>query len=418
MSLLVKHCGHRRGGWPALGALALGLAAPGARAEQWVVENSLASRYETNDNAALAQSSPGSMNTLSLSTAWAAARRTESSATRMNAAVTSLSQWGPGAQDRVDGQLGLGQSLSDTLNSVNLGLQYLQDFNSTVGNNDVTVGRGRRRSRTLSGAWARSLTERVSVNTQLSLERTAYGQALAGATDYRNTALSGSLSYRLTEVDTLSLDASHSDYRTEADTNRSTTDQVGLGVSKVLSDRNSASLSLGLYRTQTQALRSRLVCPLADSFCDAGFVSPVVATDRVYTTGQGLQFSLSERYQFDETTDFSFSAARQQLPSGAGLVVRSDTLRASVSHAFSPTVNGAVNYAQSRSTYLGLDASAPRPAQQNLAVWMTRQLAADLSLQLSYQFSRAHGAFAGQDARSNSVSVSVSYDWPKFDATR
>lgn len=416
MSALAKDGGRGRTGWLVL--VALGWVAPQARAEQWVVENSLASRYESNDNASLAQSSPGTMNTLSLSSALAASRKSETAATRLNAAVTSLSQWGAGAQDRVDGQLGLGQSLSDTLNSFNLGFQYLQDFNSTVDNADVTVGRGRRRTKTLSLGWSRSLSERVSANTQLNLDRTGYGQPLSAAQDYRNTTLSAGLSYRLSEVDTLSLDASRADYRTEADTNRSTTDQVGLGISRVLAERNTASLSLGVYRTKTQALRSRLVCPLAVQFCNAGFVQPVLATERAYTSGQGLQFSLSDRHQIDETTDLSFSASRQQVPSGAGVVVRSDSVRASVGHSFSPTLSASVGYSQSRSTYQGLEGATARPAQQNLSVSLTRQLASDLSLEASYQFSRADGAFPGQGARSNSVGVLLKYDWPRFDAAR
>ncbi len=418
MKPLVKAGPGGRGWWFSLGALALGAAPPAALAEQWVLDNSLASRYESNDNAALAQRSAGTMNTLTLSSALAASRKAENSATRMNALVSSVRQWGPGEQDRVDGELGLEQTLADPLNSFKLGVQYLQDFNNLVDSADVAVGQGRRRTKTLSAAWSRSLSERVSANTQLTLDRTSYGQGVRAALDYRNAALSAGLSHRWTEVDTLSLDLSHANYRTETDTNRSTTDQINLGLSRVWTERSSASLSLGVYRTKTAGLRGRLVCPLEPSFCDSGFVQPVIATERAYTTGQGLQFNLSQRYQFDERTDFSVSAARQQSPSGAGVVVRSDTLRASANHGFTPLLNGSMSYAQSRSTYLGFDGAVARPAQQSFSVSITRQLAADLSLQAGYQFSRADGAEAGQGARSNSVSVSLQYDWPRFDAAR
>ncbi len=407
-----------RGGWLAAVALALGTLPQAARAEQWLLENSLTSRYESNDNAALVQSSPGTMNTLSLSSALAASRKTENSATRMNALVSSVRQWGPGEQDRVDGQFGLEQSLADPLNSFRLGAQYLQDFNSTVDNADVTVARGRRRTKTLTGAWSRSLSERVIAELETTLDRTAYGLPPPQAVDFRNDALSAGLSYRWAELTTVSLNVSRSKYRTEADTSRSTTDQISLGFSRSWSERSSLSLSLGSYLTRTRGLRARLVCPLAPSFCDAGLVQPVLGTEWVESSGRGLQFNLSQRYQFDETTDLSFGAARQQAPSGAGVVVRSDTLRASASHSFSDLLKATVSYSQSRSTYESLQGSNARPAQQSFSLSFTRQLAPDLSVQGGYQLGRADGVVPGQGARANSVSVSLQYDWPRFDAAR
>ena len=418
MNPLVKAGRRGCGWWLPLGALALGSVPQAARAEQWLIENSLATRYESNDNAALVQSSPGTMNTLSLSSALAASRKTESSATRLDVLASSVRQWGPGEQDRVDGRLGLEQTWADPLNSFRFGAQYLQDFNSAVDSADVAVARGRRRTKTLSGAWSRSLTERVSVELETTLDRTAYGLPPPQAVDFRNDELSTGLSYRWAELTTVSLNASHAKYRTEADTNRSTTDQVSLGFSHTWSERNSLSLSLGSYRTRTVGLRSRLVCPLDPSFCDAGFVQPVLGFERAYTSGRGLQFNLSQRHQLDERTELSFSASRQQAPSGAGVVVRSDTLRASASHSFSDLLKASASYSQSRSTYESLEGSDVRPAQQNFSLSFSRQLAPDLSVQAGYQFSRADGVAPGQGARANSVSVSLQYDWPRFDAAR
>ncbi len=407
-----------QGWWSALGALALGLLPVGARAEQWTLENSLVSRFESNDNVALAQTSPGTMNTLSLSTALNAARRTENSATRVNAGVTSLRQWGPGEQDRVDGRLGLGQSLSDPLNSYTGEFQVLQDFNNATGTADVAVPRGRRRSKTLSGGWTRSLTERTSSNAQIDMERTGYGQDVPGAVNYRNASVSGGVSHRWTDVGSLSVSLSHSEYRTEADTNRSATDQINVSLSRAVSERSSGSLSFGTYRTKTQTPRAIAVCPLAISECLAGNVPFTVGLARAYTTDHGLQYSLSQRYQFDETTELAFSAGRQQAPSGAGFVVRSDTLKASANHGFSPTLNGGMSYAQSRSTYQGTDTAVARPAQQTFSMSLSKQLSPDLSLDASYQFSHAEGVLAGQGARSNSFAISLQFAWPKLDAAR
>lgn len=418
MNPLVKAGLRGRGWWLSLGALALGAAPQAARAEQWLIENSLATRYESNDNITLVQSSPGTMNTLSLSSALAASRKTENSATRLNAFVSSVQQQGPGEQDRVDGKLGVDQSLTDPLNSFRFGLHYLQDFNSTVDSADVAVARGRRRTKTLSGAWSHSLSERVSVEIETSLDRTAYGLPSTQAVDFRNDSVSAGLSHRWAELTTVSLNASHSNYRTEADTSRSTTDQISLGFSRTWSERSNLSLSLGSYRTRTAGLRSRLVCPGEPLFCQRGFVRPELVTERAYTSGRGLQFNLSQRYQLDERTDLSFSAARQQAPSGAGVVVRNDTLRASASHSFTDLLTASASYSQSRSTYESLAGTNVRPAQQSFSLSFSRQLAPDLSVYGGYQFSRADGVVPGQGARANSVSVSLQYDWPRFDAAR
>lgn len=417
MSLAVQAGDRVRWRWQGLCAVAVVLAPLEAHADLWSIEDSLTSRLEWNDNVALAQVSPGSVNTLSLSNALNASRQLENSVTRMKADVTALRQQGAGGQNRIDGQLALSQSLSDPLNTVNLALQYSQDFNDVVSNADVTLGQGRRRTTLLSTGWSRALSERLSASTQLSVDRTGYGQTLSGAVDYRDTALSGGLSYGLSEMSSLGLQASRSSYRAADDTNRSTTDAIDMSLSHVVSDRTSGSVSFGFYRTASTALGARLACPLAAAFCDAGLVPFVIVRDRLDTSRHGLKFSASYRYQFSETTDASFSVARQQVPSGAGTLVRNDTLSAGVNRSFSPTLVGSANYVRSRSM-LQEGATAARPGQSTLSLSLAKQLAPDLSLQAGYRRSQLDHSGVGARARSNSVSVSLQYDWPKLDASR
>ncbi|MES2099774.1 MAG: hypothetical protein V4569_08150 [Pseudomonadota bacterium] len=403
--------------WQALCVATLGLAPIAARADLWSIENSASSRLEWNDNAALAHASPGSVNTLSLSNALNASRQLENSVTRMKADITALRQQGAGGQDRIDGQLALTQLFSDPLNSLNLAAQYSQDFNDVVRSADVTVGQGRRRTTLLSAGWSRALSERLSASTQLSVGRTAYGRALSGAVGFRDTALSGGVSYALSEIASLSLQASRSGYRAADDRNRSTTDAVNLSLAGAISDRSSGSVGLGAYRTASEAQGARLACPLATALCEAGLVPFVIVSERFASARRGLQFSAAVRYQLDPTTDASFSVARQQLPSGAGVLVRNDSLSAGINRSFSPTLSGALNYARSRST-LHESAGAARPGHQTLSLSLSKQLAPALSLQAGYQRSESDSSGHGAGARSNSVSVTLKYDWSRFDASR
>lgn len=418
MSRAVRAGGGCSGGWwQVLSVLALALGPSGARADRWSIDNSFESRLESNDNVSLSQSPAGTVNTLTFSTALNAARQMENEATRVNAAVALLRQQGRGGQDRVDGRLGLNQSFSDALNSVDLGLLYAQDFNNAVESADVALARGRRRTTTLSAAWSRPLTERLGASAQWSLARTGYGRAVAGASDFRNQALSGGLSYQWTEIDSLSLQLSRSDYRTADQTTRSTTEDINLGLARAASVRASASLSIGAYRTATATLSPRAVCPLPVGLCQAGLVPFTLVNAIADSTAHGAQFNASYRYRFDETTDVSVSAARRQVPSGAGAVVRNDTFSVNASRGFSPTLTGSMAYSQTRSARLD-SAGGVQPRQRTFSLALSKQLAADLSLNMNYQRSQARGSAFGGDARSNSVSVALKFDWLRFEATR
>ncbi len=418
MTPVVQGADRGRRGWPVLCAVVLGLASLNAKADLWSIANSSAVRFESNDNVALSQNPAGTVNTLSLSNAFKASRQMENSRSGLDADATLVRQQGAGGQSRVDGQLGLTHSLNDPLNNFNFAMLYSQDFNNLVRTADVLLGQGQRRSTALSAAWSRSLSERLSANAQLSIDQTRYGQQLSGAAvDFRDTALSAGISYALSEVSTGGLQLSRSSYRPAGGTNRSDTDKIKASLSRVMTDRSSASVSLGLYRTDTTTLAGRLACPLAVSFCNAGVVPFVVVVESVDSSRRGLEFSASHRYQWNEITESSISIGRQQVPSGAGTLVRSDTLSAAVSRGFSPTVNGSMSYARSRST-LQQGANAAQPGQWTLSALLSKQLAPDLSVQAAYQRTSADRSTFTSGAQSNSVSVSLKYDWPRIDSSR
>jgi hypothetical protein len=145
----------------------------------------------------------------------------------------------------------------------------------------------------------------------------------------------------------------------------------------------------------------------------------VVVVETLSTARSGLQFSSSARYQLDETTGLAFSAGRQQAPSGAGSVVRSDTLSIRGTRALSPTLNASIDYVQSRSALQG-GVGAAQPGQKSWSLALTQQLEQNLSLQAGYRRSVADRLVGAQQASasSNSFNVSLKYDWAKFEASR
>lgn len=395
--------------------LLLLLASLAVRAEQWTLDNKLSTRYEVNDNAPLATRAPGTMNAMSVSSNLQATRRSENASTGVRAAMTAVEEHGPLSNDRLDGQWGLTQTFEDPLHSLDLSANYLQDINNQIENSDVLVGRSRRRSSLLSARLSRQFSPRIGGSVQGSFDRTRYGTA--GGNDYRNGSLGGSLSYRPDELQTWSLSLSQGRYRTEAGTYQSTTDQLSIGWSQTMTERHSLSLSIGGYRSRNDGQRLVRVCAGTPDFCVINPIFYRFIAEPVSEKKRGLQFNLSSRFQLNETTDVSLSAAREQAPSGVGVVARRDKLSAQLSHNFSPVMSGTFGYARNRALYGSFGGDVTR-SEESLSLSFTRRLNDDLSLQAGATHRRAHGSEMAGEARSSSVAVSLSLDWPRLDASR
>lgn len=397
------------------------IGAPGAaRAEHYTLDNTSDVRVEANDNVNLLPHSPGTVKTLAVSTTVNAARRAENSATLLGATVTALQQWGRGANDRLDGRVSITQSYDDALNTVSVSAQYTQDFNNTVQTADVTVNPGQRRTATVSASWGRALTERLSTSTQVDASETRYGastSAVATSSDFRNVSVSTGLSYAVTEVDTVTAQLSHSEYRAASGGNRSSTNDISISASHALGERGSASLQIGVYQTDSSSPRVRFICPSAVLLCELGLVPLIQVRDRVQSSGTGLIYGATYSYQLNETSSLSFSLGSRQSPSGAGEVVQNRTLSLGLSHSFSETLSGVLRFAQSRASYQA--ATTARRSQQRSAVLsLSQRLSRDISLQSTYQWTESDNAGLGGKAWSNSIGVALKYDWPTLQVSR
>jgi hypothetical protein len=403
----------------AAGALLSCMVAPlPAHAQSWTIQRSLETSIETNDNYALSVAPAGRVDTLSVSGAFGAARLTESSGTRVDVNLAGFKVSGATGQDRIDGRLSLGQTLSAPLDSFTLGVNAGQDetLDTTRSSSDISLGRGRRRSAGGSASWAHSFTERLSASVQGSASRTVYRQ-LAEATNFQTVGASGGLQYRLSETDSLSLNLGSSRYRTQDDRARSSTDDYSVGVSRALSESSSASFSIGGYRTVTTALQPVLACPLQFSLCAAGLVPFIVVQRAGESRRSGLQFSAAVRQRLGEVTDVGIQVSRQQAPSGAGVVVRSESASVNLGHAFAPGLDGSLGYAESRTVFEG-EADSPQPRLQTFSASLSKALAPEVNLRAAYQFRRSSESNSGSAARSNAVTVALRVEWPRTELGR
>ena len=431
--------------WPVCLAAAAALAAPAARADQWTLDSSVQAGLELNDNLSLVPAPGGVTRTLSLSNGLSVARNTENSTTKLDANVSALDQSGGGASNRVDGRLGLTHALNLPRGSLSLGASLAQDFNSDVISADISVGRGQRRTLGLSAAASYALSERLSGSLQGSLGRAGYGEAVTQAVDFRNDSLSASVSYLLSEIDSVALQASRTSYRTLSGSTRSNTESLDVQYTRALSERASASLSLGGYREDTARTFFVRFCPLPVSFCSSGLVASQIAPVVVESPRSGVDAGASLSYrldeasgvsaligrrkssaafnvQFNERNSLAINAARQVGPSGVGSEVRSQSFAISGAFGITPTVNGSVNLARSQASIddrTSAGATLTRqPVQTSLSATLSKEFSRDASLQIGWRRTLAQGLADGASARANSLNIALRLTWARLDAAR
>ncbi len=98
------------------------------------------------------------------------------------------------------------------------------------------------------------------------------------------------------------------------------------------------------------------------------------------------------------------------MPSGASVLLQTDSASASLAHAFSPTLRMGADFSESRSRYLGVTTPS-RPRYQTLGVFVSKALDIDLSFEAGYRHALSDDVTS---ARSNLVYATLKYDWPKL----
>jgi hypothetical protein len=370
-----------------------------AHAGQWSIESSVSTSLDSNDNINLAPQSTGTVNSLNLSGSLNASRKVEDMSTVLGLSTTRVAQWGDsnssnGGGDRFDGNASLSQSLTIERNTFSVNAGYTQDFNNNVQTADVAVAPGQRRSSTYGASWSHSLTERLSTSLTVSSQRSWYSQAAPGTINFTNGSWGGGLNYLLTEIDTLNLNWSTSEYRPDTGGDRSTTEQWSIGISRQWSELWSSQLSVGKYST------SRSLQP----------------------SSSGLHYSTSHSFAFDESTSLSFSSSRGEQPSGSGDVLLNESVSLAASYGFTETLSGGLSYNLSNSSgQLGVSAGGVfqgESKQRSYGATLSKQLTPDVSLGLSYLLNQADNVGASNSAHANTVSISLTYNFPTVTASR
>ena len=385
------------------------------QAALWAAAPSLELSSVANDNYGLAFDRRNRVGLVSMTGGLLASRETETMATRLNANLVGLFLRGDLHQDEWQDSLSLSHTLKGPVDTFSFDAKAARDetLQTPVSSADLLIGRGLQRSATGEGSWEHHLTERLGMSGSLAIVRTRYSAAQLGAHDYQDGSGSASLRYLLDERSSVNASLAHQDYRTLDNGVRSMTDSLSMGGSRALSETSTATVSIGAYRARTGVVQPVLACPGNSASCG----TPIVVTQVGRAAHWGAQYNASYDGRLSELTHVNASAARQQDPSGAGVTVLSDTLRAGVDHAASETLSSNLSYTFSRSRYEGLSLGQTSRLQ-TLTATATKQLTPQLSLRATADHKRSSQSFDGLRAHSTSIAFTLRYEWQRLDSQR
>ncbi len=386
-----------------------------AQAAAWTADPSLELSSGGNDNYGLAFDRRDRIGWLSMTGGLVASRETENMTTRLNASLVGLLLRGDRRQNEWQDSVALSHTLKGPVDTFAFDAKTSRDetLQTPSSSADLLIGRGLQRDTSGDASWDHRITERLGASAVLGVVRARYSASLAGAHDYQNGSGSVSLRYLLDERTSVNATLAHQDYRTLDDGVRVLTDSLTLGGGRALTETSNAALSLGAYRSRSSVLQAVLACPGNASECEGG--SAIVVAQVGHLARWGVQYNASFDDQLSERTRVSMAAARQQDPSGAGVTVLGDSLRAGIEHASSETLRGSLTYTRSSARYQGI-AGGQASRLQTLAATLSKSLSPQLSLRATADYKRSAQAFDSARAHAAGISLTLRYEWQRLEA--
>jgi len=407
------------------------LASASAQATPWLLESSGQAGLETDSNALLLRQPTGISNKLTVSANLNASRQDDHASSRAELSLVSVRAQGPSASDRLDGGLALAQTLSLPRGSAGLNASLVQDFNDNVIGADVTVGRGQRRTSNLAANGNYAITERLSAAVSAAMGQVGYGQELTRAIDYRSDSAAASLSWRQSELGTLTAQLSHSRSQALSGDTSARTDSVNLGYTRVWTERITAGLNLGRFASQSIEPGFRIVCPQPLPLCQRGSVAfilepvPLTTSERGTDYGVALNWLPSETsalranlgrlrsnvsftWQWSERDSLTLLASQQRIASGVGRELNGSNLSVDAAFGLTPTARGSLRFEHSQADSRSIQA-LPSARQSSLRLLLVNEITRDLSLEASLRHTVAENSGALGSARSSAAGLLLRY---------
>ena len=240
------------------------------------------------------------------------------------------------------------------------------------------------------------------------LNDTSYvnGQSV-GLYDYRYRTASATVSNQLSEQNQIFVTGGYSSFHTPVTGNESTTRSFQVGITQNFSESMQGTLQAGARRTETLTQGGRPVYTrFSTSSGDFLIQTGVTSNARSQQTSSVFSGSLAKKY---ELTSINTSFSRSYVPSGSGSEVELDSFAFGLNRTITPRLTAYINL---NSVMIRDDQgnisnnSRPYYRAESGANWAWTQ---ELSLNMSYGYSRVKRDYEATAATSNSVYLALIY---------
>jgi hypothetical protein len=328
---------------------------------------------------------------------------------------------------------------------------YKQD--STAESERIATGvvqvRTQRSLLSLSPSWTRTLTERVSLKLDYNYQEVKYDQHI-NLNDYTSQQAGGTLQYRLSERDTVSLSANYStteydptvntypdgfplfDYNfgiyrqifgttgngSDTISRKSSTRSVQVGLNHQFSETLIGYLSLGQRSTVTTTGHTcngdfGRVSLYTGTFCTGASLHPLIAfADEISGNGSSFNASLEQKFESSKVSGF---ASRDTNPSGSGLV-ETDKFGVSLNRSLTEKLTGSFDAVAYRTKYIGI--TYPGSRYYTVEPKLNWRFTEWWTLDAGYRYARYEPESAAAAITSNAVYLNLAYNWPKIAVSR
>ena len=390
-------------------------------AAEWTVEPSALFSLFYNDNINLTTQPHNGVNGNVISPKLDLGMHTRAWHITGSAGATRYRYSGGSGQDRDDNALSLSSAYLTERNTWQLNASSTRD--SPISDEQTSSDTGAvqtqkvRETHGFSPSWTRNMTERTKLQLKYQLNDTSYvnGQSV-GLYDYRYSTASATVSNQLSEQSQVFVTGSYSSFHTPATGNDSTTRSFQVGITQNFSESTQGTLAAGARRTETLTqggypVYTRFSTNSGDFLIQTGVTSDA----RRQETSSVFSGSLDKKY---ELTSINMSFSRSLAPSGSGSEVEQDTFNFRLNRIMTPRLNA----------YINLNSFVVRDDQDNIsnnnrpyyhaelgANWAWTQ---ELSLNMSYGYSRVKREFEDNAAVANSARLTLIYRPLKMSISR
>lgn len=258
-------------------------------------------------------------------------------------------------------------------------------------------------------SYSYAVTQRLSMSANYNYGTINFSGSQPGQVDSESHSGGGGFQYRLTELDTLGVSASVSQFSTKPETTSSKSQSVQASWNRRWSELTTVSAYLGVSVSEVDGRANQVICLVPLFFCQTGqFPFQVVTVNTASrTTSPTYGFTLST--QLAPRTSFAAQMNRRVQPGGGGSLTDSTVLSAGLTHRFTERVNGGLDYGWQQTELVGFS-EARQVAVQTLSGSLSYSLQDNWSLSGGARLSQSDALSA--NTQSMAVFITLAKTWP------